>query len=646
MNEAVHVLCSSLAEDRITRRMRWSSFFALGDEAVVREQAVGSTFAAGVLLGAILVALMDVARAALRMPLPSPPPVLALSWVVCTGALVTVAVPLLLSYRAAFRAAPEKLRFAVGAAAALGLATLGFVVEDSPSVTRAARTGVMSVLTVVGGAIGFAIVRWPRLGRAALLLVGSLLFVWLETVPTRGKPWLRFAIDLALLGACGAAVEGFRAKAPSPRVVLATVAAFAVAAPLGVLVRSTRLLIHEYGAHGSALIAWVAKVDPRRTPLGNVACTSGERPPSALVGRAPASKAAAGADVLFLSFDAMRWDHADAVAEVWRELGPHVRFTRALSPAPRTENAFAALLRGVPSRLAARREEALRLPTLAEVLVRHGYRAVQVPTHFYFGPGRFMNAGFELALTPEMPKKRRRIVPADSALRKALEIAKTTPKALFLSVHLMEGHEPYVWNGGNSGQGPATPAAQRKAFRYLDGRAAAFLREFRRERGSRPLIVAIFGDHGEEFGEHGGAYHSTSVYAEQVRVAFALSAPGVPETSVAAPVSLASIPATVVDLLGLDAARTFTEPSLLGCLANRADCPTLAVSQMIVLGSSVGYTFERHRLVVDPEHDLERLYDSEADPLEQNDLVPSEPALLDALRERALRFDRERCVPP
>jgi membrane-anchored protein YejM (alkaline phosphatase superfamily) len=497
-------------------------------------------------------------------------------------------------------------------------------------------------LTVVGGALGFAIVRWPRLGRAALLVAGSILFVWLETMPTRGKPWLRFAVDLTLLGACGAAAEGLRAKSRSHRVVLATLVALAVAAPLGVLVRSTRLLIHEYGAHGSALIAWVAKVSPRRTSLGNVACANGERPPSALVGSAPASKAAAGADVLFLSFDAMRWDFADAVSEVWRELGPHVRFTRALSPASRTENAYAALLRGVPTRLANGREAALRRPTLAEILVGHGYRAVQVPTHFYFGPGRFQNAGFELAFTAEFPKKRGRIVPADSALRKALEIAKTTPKSLFLSVHLMESHDPYRWNGG---QGPPTPAGQRRAFRELDGRAAAFLRQFRRERGSRPLVVAIFGDHGEEFGEHGGAYHSSSVYAEQVRVAFVLSAPGVPETSVAAPVSLASLPATVVDLLGLDAAQSFTEPSLLGCLVNRADCPTVAVSEMLWLGSRVGYTFERHRLVVDPEHDLERLYDSEVDPLEQNDLFASEPALLDALRERARRFDRERCVP-
>jgi hypothetical protein len=38
--------------------------------------------------------------------------------------------------------------------------------------------------------------------------------------------------------------------------------------------------------------------------------------------------------------------------------------------------------------------------------------------------------------------------------------------------------------------------------------------------------VIITADHGEEFGEHGGHYHGTSVYEEQVRVPLLVSAPG------------------------------------------------------------------------------------------------------------------------
>jgi hypothetical protein len=65
---------------------------------------------------------------------------------------------------------------------------------------------------------------------------------------------------------------------------------------------------------------------------------------------------------------------------------------------------------------------------------------------------------------------------------------------------------------------------------------------------------------------------------------------------------------------------------------------------MNLFGAWVGYTFERHRLLADPEHGIERLYDSATDPLEQRDLAKSEPVLMEKLRERAREFDRRHCV--
>src|SRR5258708_480529 len=40
-------------------------------------------------------------------------------------------------------------------------------------------------------------------------------------------------------------------------------------------------------------------------------------------------------------------------------------------------------------------------------------------------------------------------------------------------------------------------------------------------------VVLVTADHGEEFGEHGGRYHGTTVYEEQVRVPLVVVAPGV-----------------------------------------------------------------------------------------------------------------------
>ena len=47
-------------------------------------------------------------------------------------------------------------------------------------------------------------------------------------------------------------------------------------------------------------------------------------------------------------------------------------------------------------------------------------------------------------------------------------------------------------------------------------------------RARRPgAVVIVTADHGEEFGEHGGRYHGTTVYEEQVRVPLVIVGPGV-----------------------------------------------------------------------------------------------------------------------
>jgi hypothetical protein len=613
---------------------------------VLREEAVrSSVFATGVLLGAVSVGFVDVVHASLRMPVAPAPWVFGCAWIASTGGLASVAAPLLLAHRAAFRAASQKLRVLLGAVETFVLAALGLLVEESPSIAPEFRLALTLCLTAGAGVVvGFIAPRSPRLVRFGALAAGCALLLWVETLAGRSRPWLRFSIDLTLLGACGAVWEGLRDKTARATAVFASLVAVVVAAPLGLLAPAVRGVVFEYGAHARSLLTWAAVLVRPPNSLGTVVCPDGPPRPSPTE-RARLSGSAERADVLFVSFDAMRWDHADSVPQTWRALGAHVVFTRAVSPAPRTEHSFAALLRGVPARYAPTRESVLGRPTIAEVLAKRGYRTVQVPTHRYFGPRYWMNDGFELAYTAEFPDvKKLRLVPADSALKKALEVARGTPATtpLLLWVHLMEGHEPYRFRGG---KGPFAPEGQRRAFRDLDARVATFIREARAIRAGRPLVVAVFGDHGEEFGEHGGAFHSTTVYAEQVRVAFALAAPGFGETRIDAPVSLAALPATIVDLLGLGPIETFRTPSLLGCLDDRERCPDLAVSQMMTFGSFVAYTFERHRLLVDPEHGIERLFDSTSDPLEKHDLAPSEPALLGALRERARAFDRANCVP-
>ena len=105
--------------------------------------------------------------------------------------------------------------------------------------------------------------------------------------------------------------------------------------------------------------------------------------------------------MLMLTLDAVRWDREAAFSGLLAELGPHVSFSRAVSPATRTNQSFTAMLRGRPLRQVRGRhisdaEPGLKLPaTIATQLTRHGFRALAVATHAVLRPSAELAAGFE-----------------------------------------------------------------------------------------------------------------------------------------------------------------------------------------------------------------------------------------------------------
>ncbi|HEX2678531.1 MAG TPA: sulfatase-like hydrolase/transferase, partial [Polyangiales bacterium] len=156
-----------------------------------------------------------------------------------------------------------------------------------------------------------------------------------------------------------------------------------------------------------------------------------------------------------------------------------------------------------------------------------------------------------------------------------------------------------------------------------------------------PPVIAIFGDHGEEFGEHGGSTHGTTAYAEQTRVGFLLAGPNVPTAQYAPAVSTISLPNTLLDLLGLPALSKYAAPSLLPAMQGRAPWPAFAVSEMPASGNRlwVGYLAGQYHLLRDPVHDLVELFDLERDPREQHDIAAEQPELLASLLDKARAWD-------
>jgi arylsulfatase A-like enzyme len=99
---------------------------------------------------------------------------------------------------------------------------------------------------------------------------------------------------------------------------------------------------------------------------------------------------------------------------------------------------------------------------------------------------------------------------------------------------------------------------------YLDRRLGLLLDELSRRGVLENTLVIVTSDHGEHLGDHGLFFHGCSLYRQLVQVPFVMvGKTGIPVgRTVAEPVSLCDLPATVVDLLGLGPDHPFAGRSV------------------------------------------------------------------------------------
>ena len=169
---------------------------------------------------------------------------------------------------------------------------------------------------------------------------------------------------------------------------------------------------------------------------------------------------------------------------------------------------------------------------------------------------------------------------ADKTVDAALAtLAKNPDRDVFLWLQFMEAHLPYRapdrYDGLFAGAPPETLKELSKArLDQLSPDAAEFdaIRQHVRARYAEQLAflddeiarlltalgadvtVVVFSDHGEEFWDHGGFEHGHAFGDELLRVPLLLYDPRLPAGGDGAPVSLADLTPTLLDLAGCDAA--------------------------------------------------------------------------------------------
>lgn len=312
-------------------------------------------------------------------------------------------------------------------------------------------------------------------------------------------------------------------------------------------------------------------------------------------GAAPALTAGKPWNVVVIALDTVRVDRTSLVGELRRGQArtPELRkladrgvnFQNAISQAPWTLPAFASILTGkYPHEHGAFTLDAkLRASelTLAEVLREAGYQTIGVVSHLYLETYRGMAQGFE-RFDESQALGHEAITSIQVTARAIRALEQADPdRPFFLFAHYFDPHWEYRnhegWRFADDYDGWLTDqldldnlhrnrhlldeqdlayleALYQEEIAYTDrhiGRLLAYLEES--GQADNTLIILV-GDHGEEFMEHGGLDHTTTVYQELVHVPLVIVPPGglATELVVDGTVETRRVFGTVMELLDVD----------------------------------------------------------------------------------------------
>ncbi len=513
------------------------------------------------------------------------------------------------------------------------------------------------LMVVTGAALGAAwwlVPRAARVGRVPLAVCGAAvaLFAWSADAWILPRLYPAFHAALFAITLSGAALVSLgwrhtRFWQPGGGTMLVVGLCFVANAPFAARrIRSSdnmRIVLVEHApglGRAVMLAAWVAPPPP----LDDAADVPAEA-------RLNAARALdwAGRDVLLVSVDALRADHVSAYG-YGRATTPNLDalaregtlFEAAYCPTPHTSYSITSMMTGKYMRPLLALGLGLDSDTLATDVRRYGYRtaAFYPPAVFFIDEERF--AGFrDRALGFEYAK----VEFATPALRETQigdYLASVPPdRPLLVWVHLFEPHEPYVRHPehafGTPG-GLTDMDAYDSEIATADAGIGAIVA---RVRAVRPgIAIAVTADHGEEFGDHGGRYHGTTVYDEQVRVPLVVVGPGVAKGRVTVPVQTIDILPTVLSALDIPRPPRVRGRDLGPLLAGKGppDDHGLAFAE------TEEYTLlarDAERLVCMRQTGACALFDTGADPHEQHDRSGQAAAKVQDLKRAALTIERE-----
>lgn len=295
-------------------------------------------------------------------------------------------------------------------------------------------------------------------------------------------------------------------------------------------------------------------------------CMTPSNDPALAVSRGSAK----GSNVILISMDTTRADHLGCYGmqpsvspNLDRFCADAVRFSNAVTPAPLTLPAHAAMLTGLlPPNHGARYNGEFQIgpgvPSLAAELKAAGYQTAAFVSSFVldhrFGLGRGFDVYDDNVITASsrLGVVRHNERDADLTTDAALQFLahRDRNKPFFVWVHYYDPHAPYV---------PLDPSAMSSVGTAYSAEIKDMDAQIGRLLGSPDVdpdrsLVIVTADHGEGMGDNGERGHGVFLYESTTHVPLLIRLPGhkMAGQTISALAALIDIRPTVLDLLGMD----------------------------------------------------------------------------------------------
>lgn len=362
-------------------------------------------------------------------------------------------------------------------------------------------------------------------------------------------------------------------------------------------------------------------------------------------------------NVLMLVVDSLRPDHLRAYGYPKRtspnmdELAKDAwLFTRAYSQSSTTSLSM-------PSMLSGRRPSSMRWKggypetveserMLTELLSQQGYNTTLAINRYVVRRLKGLQRDFQQILSVPEGSDWNSGEFIISNVISAVEDSRRAGRPFFIMAHFDDVHHPYRAHLGRSVPSFPSPtknvAAYDRCIANLDNMLRVLTSHLKHAGVWDDTIVVLTADHGEEFGEHGGAIHSLTCYVESVHVPLIVRIPGFKPQRISSRVALTDLAPTLVEALSLPADRFPVDGQSLfvPALASgrvRADRPIFCSVFQLLSGRKNFFTrsvrTDQHVLIYEALSDRVELYDAVTDPGESQDIAQSNPEAVEELSQ-------------